>query len=599
MPRSLGVNPLLSISAVSERAMIQLARAARREIDMTPVAMQPDTPDAARTIGIRFTERMAGTMTDTAQGVPGPASFVVTICAADLDGFLGQRDHLAAAEGSVDLPALAPEPLTIVGGRFNLFTANEQRVETRQMEYRLPLRDAQGNLYFLHGRKVIHDDPGFDLWRDTSTLTATVHRGGDDGGEVLFTGMLTIAPLDFLRQLRTMTVTDAPDLASRLAAIRRFGFFFAGQLFESFGGSFARPSLYDEGHARAKRPLRVGAPELHHFTTADGKTLRLTRYRGGGKGPLILAHGLGVSSLIFSIDTIETNLLEYLYAAGYDCWSLDFRASINLGYVHDQFTADDVADHDYPAAVSYVREKTGAPSVQMMVHCYGAMSFAMAMLGGLQGVRAAAMSQIAAHADVPFFPQRLLAQVHAPDLMTALGVRVLDSRATTHRDALARLIDAGIGHLYPFQHQDRTRSVTSRRITAIFGPLYQLDQLNQATLDAMPEMFGKANVAAFRQLARIARAGHVVRADGASLVTDEHLRRFAVPTLFVHGALNRAFLPSGTKRTRDELSRVNGAHLYERVEIAGAGHIDSIFGTRAAEAVYPAIVRHLDRTARV
>jgi cholesterol oxidase len=380
--------------------------------------------------------------------------------------------------------------------------------------------------------------------------------------------------------------------------LARFGAFFAGTLFQTFGGPFARPSLFDPDAARAKRPLRAGEPQVHHFDTSDGKRLRLTRYRGGDKGPVILSHGLGVSSLIFSIDTIETNLVEYLYGAGYDCWLLDYRASIDLDYTREQFTADDVAEKDYPAAVAYVRAATQRDSVQMVAHCYGAMSFAMAMLGGLEGVRAAVISQIAAHADVPFFPQRMLAYLHAPDLMRLGGVQVLDARASTLRDPLAAAIDSGIGFAYPFRSDNRTRSVTSRRITALYGQLYELDQLNQATLDAIPEMFGIANIAAFRQLSRIARKGHVVRADGSdTLVTDRNLRRFAIPTLFVHGALNRAFEPSGTKKTREALSRANGARLYDRIEIAETGHIDCIFGKHAARDVYPAVVRHLDRTA--
>ena len=61
---------------------------------------------------------------------------------------------------------------------------------------------------------------------------------------------------------------------------------------------------------RTRRPLRCGVGQAFPVTTEDGKQLRLTRYRGGDRGPVVLTHGLGVSSLIFSIDTIATNLLE-------------------------------------------------------------------------------------------------------------------------------------------------------------------------------------------------------------------------------------------------------------------------------------------------
>ncbi len=106
---------------------------------------------------------------------------------------------------------------------------------------------------------------------------------------------------------------------------------------------------------RKKRTLRVPEPEIHLVRTDDGKILRLTRYRGGNKGPLIFTHGLGVSSLIFSIDTIDTNMLEYLVAAEYDCWLLDYRASVDLPYAHELWNADDVALKDYPAAFAKVR----------------------------------------------------------------------------------------------------------------------------------------------------------------------------------------------------------------------------------------------------
>ena len=40
--------------------------------------------------------------------------------------------------------------------------------------------------------------------------------------------------------------------------------------------------------------------------------IALTRYNGGAKGPVVLFHGGGVSSGMFSLDTIDVNLVEYL-----------------------------------------------------------------------------------------------------------------------------------------------------------------------------------------------------------------------------------------------------------------------------------------------
>src|SRR5688572_18982246 len=136
-----------------------------------------------------------------------------------------------------------------------------------------------------------------------------------------------------------------------MRAKARFGRFFAGELFETYGDLFARPSAFNpDAPPRKRRPLRVAAPTIHYFFTSDRVQLCLTRYQGGPKGPVILCHGLGVSSRIFTVDTIDTNLVEYLYAYGYDVWLLDYRSSIELAAAAASATGDVIAAIDYPEA---------------------------------------------------------------------------------------------------------------------------------------------------------------------------------------------------------------------------------------------------------
>ena len=146
---------------------------------------------------------------------------------------------------------------------------------------------------------------------------------------------------------------------------------------------------------------------------------------------MILSHGLGVSSLIFSLDTIDTNMLEYLYAHGYDVWLLDFRDSIALPAASAQSSGDDVALNDYPGAVDTVREITGAKDVQMVVHCWGSTTFFMAMLAGLQGVRSVVSSQIATHFVTPT-ATHIKTGLHLPTFLKDIGVDIAD-RLRVHR----------------------------------------------------------------------------------------------------------------------------------------------------------------------
>ncbi|MBZ5560913.1 MAG: GMC family oxidoreductase N-terminal domain-containing protein [Acidobacteriia bacterium] len=604
IPRPLGVNPLLTISALAERCAALIAKDHKWQIDYT-LPSKPAALPAVPKVGIEFTETMRGYFSkkvtddyqrgyDQGKRDNSPFQFTLTIGSEDLADMIDNPAHSARMVGTAVAPVLSPRPLTIVGGLFNLFVVNPNEANTRNMRYSMQLTSEEGRVWYFEGFKVIREGVLSDVWHDTTTLYITLYDGSDAQAPVLGKGILIIVPQDFARQLTTMQVKNAPNLAARLAAQVRFGRFFAGTLLETYGGVFARENVFNPGAPpRQKRALRVTAPEVYFFKTSDGVQLRLTRYQGGAKGPIILSHGLGVSSSIFSIDTVETNLLEYLFVHGYDCWLLDYRASIELPSSRSQFTSDDIATKDYPAAVSKVREVTRAPSVQIIAHCYGSTTFSMAMMAGLEGVRAAVCSQIATHI-VPPTLNKIRTGLHLPEFMGLLGIESLNAYVDSHADWGNRLYDRAL-ELYPVG--EFCNSPVCRRITFMYAPLYRHEQLNPATHDALHEMFGIANIRAFEGLALMTRKGHVVAADGSEEYLP-HLDRLAIPITFIHGELNECFLPESTAITYDLLGQKNGKGLYTRHVIPGYGHIDCIYGKDASKDVYPHILEHLESSAK-
>jgi cholesterol oxidase len=588
IPRPLGVNPLLTISAVSERCCELIAADRNWTIDYS-LPSTPPPPPPPLSVGVEFTERMSGTVDGS------PFDFVLTIAPDNVERFVAEPEHAAPMTGTVSAPAISPDPLSVSEATFNLFTVDAEATETRTMEYRMKLTAEDGRELWFHGYKLVHDDRGFDLWDDTTTLYVTLFDGPNEGSSVLSKGILRITPSDFMRQLTTMRATNARGRKA-LEAQAEFGRFFAGALFDTYGGIFAGDSeLRPAAPPRKRRQLRAPAPEVHPVTTADGVQLRLTRFRGGGKGPVMLTHGLGVSSGIFTIDTIDTNLLEHLVAHEYDVWLLDYRASIDLPSARTRFDADDVATEDYPAAVAAVRLLTGAESVQVVAHCFGATTFCCAMLAGLQGVHSAVISQVATDVVAPT-ASRLKAGLHLPDVLDAVGVDELDADAERHRGWRAKLFDLA-ADLLPEEDEEKCENDACHRISFMYAPLYRHAQLNDATHDALHEMFGVANMESFEQLAAMVRAQHLVGAGGEDRYLP-HLERMAIPITFVHGAENACFLTEGMDRSVARLGEANGASLYSRHEIPAYGHIDCIFGRTAAEDVYPHIVDHLERTQR-
>jgi cholesterol oxidase len=600
VPRPLGVNPLLTICALAERCCVLLAADRGWTIDYT-LPSRPPAATANPRLGVQFTETMKGYFSksvtaDFARGEEAgkkessPFAFTLTIASDDLEEMLTNEAHQARMLGTVVAPALSATPLTVTDGTFNLFIKDPERADTRLMVYRMSLASEKGGSYYFHGFKVIRNDPGFDTWADTTTLYITI-KEHDENGPVVGVGILHILPADFAKQLTTMQVENAANADERLVALSRFGEFFARTLWNVYGGVSSTRRALGAGPVRKKRPLRAPAPEVHDFKTADGVALRLARYQGGSRGPVILTHGLGVSGLIFTLDTVETNLVEFLTAHGYDVWNLENRASIDLASSNGQFNLDEVATFDYPAAVQVVRDKTGARTVQFLGHCFGATTLTMSLLGPLQDVRSVVLSQVAAHAVVPPITH-LKSGLHVPGLLDALGVQSLTARAT-EAHWWERLYDAAL-KLQPVPADERCDSAVCHRITFLYGLLYEHGNLSAATHGTLHESFGVANIHALEHLALITRKGHVVDHKGgeAYLVHPEKMK---LPVCFVHGAANACYLPKSTELTFEWLSSANG-NLYTRHVVPGYGHIDCIFGKDAAKHVYPLILKHLDAT---
>jgi cholesterol oxidase len=196
---------------------------------------------------VRFTEEMAGHVafgeSDFERGqTRGRATktslrFHLTIETPALDEFVSDPGHEAEAVGWVHCDALGGRR-PVERGRFNLFVPTADPNE-RQMRYRLHVRDGVGTPLTLVGHKVIADDPGFDLWPDTTTLftrllSGHVEADADEEAPSVAVGILRITPLSFARQLTTFRARGAGAVGN-IAALARFDRLFLGELWRIYG----------------------------------------------------------------------------------------------------------------------------------------------------------------------------------------------------------------------------------------------------------------------------------------------------------------------------------------------------------------------------
>jgi cholesterol oxidase len=217
---------------------------------MTAIATQPAS--------VRFTEEMLGHVTfgesDYNRGAapdrPGSGffKFHLTIVVDDIKRFGVDPMREASSFGWIQSDALGGR-LPVERGVFNLFVDTEPGVKL--MLYRLFFRDGVGHPLTMTGYKLVRDDAGFDVWRDTTTLFTRVLRGHveaaeDDSAELVAAGVLRIRIRDFAKQLTTFRA-GGPGVAAKLGALTRFGWIFLGHLAEAYVFSKGRRNGQGQG----------------------------------------------------------------------------------------------------------------------------------------------------------------------------------------------------------------------------------------------------------------------------------------------------------------------------------------------------------------
>lgn len=191
--------------------------------------------------GVTFAETMSGAFAlgetspergqDVGRQNDARLALHATVSIDNVDRFVEDPDHEGELTGSIEY-----EPFggTIEGGTgvFKLFAPSDEE-DLKLMVYELPLKH-DGTAYYLAGEKRVRDDPGFDVWSDTTTLYTRLHEGTDRSGSVVGAGILSIGVDDLIDSASTMQAVNAPSPKDEVQALTTFGRFFFGELWDTY-----------------------------------------------------------------------------------------------------------------------------------------------------------------------------------------------------------------------------------------------------------------------------------------------------------------------------------------------------------------------------
>jgi len=459
------------------------------------------------------------------------------------------------------------------------------------------------------------------LWDALLNLPFTLRgRSGDPPVE----GSLGV-DMQYLASTGAPQAKKSPHLPATVMGLSAIGMLFARALLQTQFWEFGAPDYPDKPVPRPQGspPLnvreRLVQPETFDVLVPLSEDkhdvsvrLRLTRYRqpDGKAEPVLLIHGLAQGSLIYSTDTLDRNMAAAMWEAGYDVWLIDYRISNMLPEpVPDgDWTMDEIAQYDMPAAVGYVHTATGGRAVRIFAHCVGATSIAMSILAGwLDSKQIACVAFNAIHpwtmpSAVNGFKARLgsffrdvlrrdlLDPVPAPNPSVA---QVLLDRIAF---SIARYDDEPDSHTR--SGETSLAEAVCDRMTLLYARMWRHANLDPRTHAAFPMLVGPAPGDVYRQLYYFALRQRLTDHEGMNrFLTDANLEKnWTMPTFFFHGEESRVFNPQSATRSAVRLdgviNRLDRPNRPARnipirlLRVPGFGHMDVVFAKDAHKHVY-------------
>ncbi|KAH0360487.1 hypothetical protein KCU65_g9393, partial [Aureobasidium melanogenum] len=390
LPRSLGANPLATITAVAERSVEIMATRQGLAMDLKSQAhFDLRWHKHLREIKtkIHFDEKMERSLSYNGEAV----SLIIVMHVE-----VHQQDDVFEGElfGTVDCRALSPQSLNIQEGCFRLFETDPSEPNLMTMTYDFVAVSISGQKFVITGRKYFDPSVAFsvaELWKASTTLLVAVKL---EDGSPLASEKVNISLSSLISQLQSMSVSGGSALKG-YGIFTRFLYFFTRKLLRVLFAPLAPLQYPEDADAVCDGSIdcKTDPTLLKKIVASDGIQSTLRMWAPSQNRPSVLPirdvlfiPGAAVTYQIFASPWVAENVVQRLVREGYRCWCLTTRLGKEVvDNTEPGWTTYD-ARLDIAAALLEIetwhhqsQSKTHTPPY-VIAHCVGSLALASALL---------------------------------------------------------------------------------------------------------------------------------------------------------------------------------------------------------------------------
>jgi hypothetical protein len=366
-------------------------------------------------------------------------------------------------------------------------------------------------------------------------------------------------------------------------------------------------------------------PEPIDVETTDGCRLELRHHPGASATrPVLLVHGASAGSDTFRIGEEQT-VVDYLLKAGFDVWTLDWRAGMRCSHgVYcgpgqtdlNIFTLDRAATHDVPRAISAMRDHNVVGKIGLIGHCMGGAIVAQGIAQGV--IPASDVENVVITALGLFYKGAIdnVLKVEDQPLEQLLANRQFLLHPTKKWASSVCTEDPGNGNWDPLLQEpyEIWRDTPLRhscnvehchRLSYMFGMPYLPDNIPSIHKDHLQSQFGYIPMQFLLHCAQNLRRGHCgkfVRNSGGGMLPPDYSylnhaafkdRALTLITGNLNSLWHRDSIDTMYEWLRRGRTRDQPRELRKHV-LNGFGHQDLYWGSDAPEHVFPLIREGLE-----